>query len=224
MDLTTVPPPELVRVAPEDLYADYAQGRPWDDREKINAYQQAKMLDASKAWVPPRYRNAHEMPVKAQAWADGIAAGADATNLVLMGPPGTGKTHGSCAVARYLTTLWEDRHAPSALMFTSASDLLARMKDYGKDADRQGAYDKASCAKVLILDDLARSKTTDVDVESYARVLDRRLNALLPTIVTTNVFPKENLIETFGDHLASRLLGGSTLVLVGGPDRRYATV
>ncbi|MBD2896217.1 hypothetical protein amrb99_51610 [Actinomadura sp. RB99] len=56
------------------------------------------------------------------------------------------------------------------------------------------------------------------------RVLDRRLNALLPTIITTNVFPKERLIQVFGDHLVSRLVGGSTLVLVGGPDRRYATV
>lgn len=109
------------------------------------------------------------------------------------------------------------------MLFRPATDLLFAMKDYGRDADREGAYDEASRSGVLVLDDVARTKTTEVDVESLTRVIDRRMRSLRPTIITTNVFPDSAIVEVFGDHLASRLLGGSTTILVGGPDRRYAT-
>jgi DNA replication protein DnaC len=105
----------------------------------------------------------------------------DAWCALLMGGPGTGKTH--LAVA----TMQSFGLARSR--FWKVPDFLEWLKDmaYGKDYGldplltpyRTGDF-------LLVLDDLGVEKSTDWAAEQLYRVLDSRYDNELPTVITTN--------------------------------------
>lgn len=221
--MTELPSPPMVTVTPQNLYPGYPTQPEYDapDSEQ-DAYEIARAYDVMHtSHTPRRYHGAYEMPESAHRWVQDAAAKSEAGNLVLMGPVGTGKTYSAVAAGCLLATTWR-RRSNWLFDFTLVSDLMAQLKNFdGGPEKREEAHLKATKANVLVLDDLGRGKSTEFDAEGLGRILDHRLGEMLPTIITTNVFPKANIIDRFGDHLASRLLGGATLVLIGGPDRRF---
>ncbi|SHL18193.1 DNA replication protein DnaC [Actinacidiphila paucisporea] len=149
-------------------------------------------LDALQAAMLPRYRDAvadHPQvlawcrEVAAQAVAPGIGARrqvATGPSLLMAGVVGAGKTHQAHGAVRALVgagvgVRWRA---------TTAADLYAELRPRaGVDSERE----LAAVARVplLILDDLGAAKASEWTEEITYRLVNRRYNHMLPTLITT---------------------------------------
>jgi DNA replication protein DnaC len=132
------------------------------------------------------YRRAREFAKEPAGW------------LVLLGLPGTGKTHLAAAVAN------ERRSAGTTAYFITAPDLL----DYLRSAyapDSKASYDKVfeavRTAPLLVLDDLGAHSSTPWAQEKLFQLLNYRYNAALPTVITSNL-----TLEDHDPRIRSRIL------------------
>lgn len=179
--------------------------------------EQARSSAAAARWrsagVPARFRPATLAGVATEhgaAVADPIAAwcATGVGALVLVGPPGTGKTYTALAAARVLC----DRHA---FMFGAMATLLAELRPDGALTAR------ALCSPgVLILDDVGAERLTEWAAEQLDSVIGDRWLHRKPTIVTSNLAP-DALRDHVGARAWSRLTGvGSLVVRLAGADLR----
>lgn len=76
-------------------------------------------------------------------------------------------------------------------------------------------------ADLVIFDDLGIGQLTSADKNNLLDVIDYRLNSHKSTIFTSNL-DYTQLIELFGDRLASRIYHSSTIIELKGSDRRGA--
>lgn len=148
----------------------------------------------------------------------------------LWGRPGRGKTYAAaCAVRLEMerrgyglgaTDLRSERRLPARIVSTAS--LLSEERD-GYDGGRKGAVERASAVGLLVLDDMGVEKATDWAVEQLTKLVDARVNAGLPTIVTSNLSLGQ-LAEQWGgisgERLVSRLAGACERIEVTGVDRR----
>ena len=146
-------------------------------------------------------------------------------NLLLAGPPGTGKTHVASAV--YFDLLHEG--FSQAVEFIRAETLMQKFREkeqkesvlfarYGDGgiADLKNELDEG--CTVLIVDDFG------VDQDKYAckilcEILDRRVSAGLHTVITTNL-RKDELAKMLGQRGVSRLFHRCQVVTLVGRDYR----
>jgi len=133
--------------------------------------------------------------------------------IMLYGPKtGCGKTHLACAIANWfigagLLTVF----LPTVRIPRNDQEAILNLAD-------------PSATPVLILDDLGAEKATERLLECLYTIVDGRLWAGAPTIVTTNLRP-DNIRRYgtgggHGDKLYSRLMQMCECVPVDGPDRR----
>lgn len=110
--------------------------------------------------------------------------------LLLIGPFGTGKTHLSFAIANALLM----RGTPVIAM--TALELLAKIRrTYSLDNLQEDEVLDAYCTvPLLVLDDLGKEKSSLWTASMLYSIIDRRYNAMLPTIVTSN-YNAEGLVE-----------------------------
>jgi DNA replication protein DnaC len=104
--------------------------------------------------------------------------------LLIHGPSGAGKTHVAAAIANRCI----ERGQPA--LFVVVPDLLDHLRaSYRPDSEM--GYDllleQVRTAPVLILDDLGTQNATAWAQEKLFQILNHRYNALLPTVVTTNL-------------------------------------
>ena len=104
--------------------------------------------------------------------------------LLIHGPSGAGKTHVAAAIANRCIERGQ------AALFVVVPDLLDHLRaSYKPDSDM--AYDllleQVRTAPVLILDDLGTQNTTAWAQEKLFQIFNHRYNAMLPTVVTTNL-------------------------------------
>ncbi|MEC1723922.1 ATP-binding protein [Schinkia azotoformans] len=124
-------------------------------------------------------------------------------NLLLMGNPGTGKSHLSVAVARTL------REVGFLVGFITTGKLLALIKDtYNRDSDRSenDILEDIKKFDLLVLDDLGAEQGNKDEFSWTRKTLFEIINSRLgkPTIYTTN-FNDSNIAEAVGERIASRL-------------------
>lgn len=74
-------------------------------------------------------------------------------------------------------------------------------------------------ADLVIFDDLGIGQLTSADKNNLLDVIDYRLNDHKSTVFTSNL-NYEQLVELFGDRLASRIYHSSTIIELKGSDRR----
>ncbi|MGW1149023.1 ATP-binding protein, partial [Streptomyces sp. NPDC002454] len=175
--------------------------------------------------IPARYRAATADHPAVAAWVQGIAAAgrpgpggapgiAQGRSLLIAGTTGTGKTHQAYGAVRSLIGAGVRLRWKA----TTAADLYAELRPRpGHDGERE-LRDLARCP-LLIIDDLGAAKPSEWTEEITMRLMNRRYNEMLPTLVTTNL-GMADLRAHVGDRAASRLAEMTDKVILDGPDRR----
>ncbi|MEU9856137.1 ATP-binding protein [Streptomyces sp. NPDC047974] len=183
-------------------------------------------LEALSAGMPPRYRAAVADHPQVLAWVHTVADAAVAPNrgarrqvatgpsLLMAGVVGAGKTHQAYGAVRRLV----QSGVGVRWRATTAADLYADLRPRpGADSERELAA--VSRCPLLILDDLGAAKASDWTEEVTYRLINRRYNYELPTLITTNLRISD-LRAQLGDRVASRLAQMTTRVEFEQIDRR----
>ncbi|MFJ3791523.1 ATP-binding protein [Kitasatospora sp. NPDC090091] len=200
------------------------------DRAMVDALpDEAEPFSAEQALsvgMPPRYRDAVAGHQLVLAWTRQVAAQAVAPStgarrqvatgpsLLMAGVTGAGKTHEAYGAVRVLVQAgigvrWRA---------TTAADLYAELRPRsGTDPERVlAAYSRVP---LLLLDDLGAAKSSEFVEEQTYRLINRRYNHCLPTLITTNLQIRD-LKAYLGDRVTSRLAEMTTRVEFEPVDRR----
>lgn len=182
--------------------------------------------DTLLAGMPPRYRRAVADHPQVLAWTLEVAAQAVAPSpgarrqvgtgpsLLMAGVVGAGKTYQAYGAVRALA----EAGVGVRWRATTAADLYAELRPRaGADSERELAA--VSRVPLLILDDLGAAKASEWVEEITYRLVNRRYNHMLPTLITSNLAIRD-LRAHVGDRVASRLAQMTTRVEFAPVDRR----
>ncbi|GAA2314943.1 hypothetical protein Scani_48820 [Streptomyces caniferus] len=183
-------------------------------------------LDSLLVGMPPRYQAAVADHPQVLAWVREVAQAAVAPSrgarrqvttgpsLLMAGVVGAGKTHQAYGAVRRLV----QSGVGVRWRATTAADLYADLRPRpGVDSERElGAVSRSP---LLIIDDLGAAKSSEWVEEVTYRLINRRYNLELPTLITTNLSIRD-FRAYLGDRVASRLAQMTTRVEFEPVDRR----
>src|SRR5579872_1944098 len=110
---------------------------------------------------------------------------ADKPGLLILGPPGVGKTHLAVAAFRELIARGFKG------MFYDYQNLLERIRGSYNEASGvsdRGAYSSALESEILLLDDLGAQRVTAWVEDTVTSIVTYRCNNKAPLIATTNLY------------------------------------
>ena len=140
-------------------------------------------------------------------------------NLLLVGGTGLGKTHLSTAIAR---TVIERGYS---VLYDTAHNVFSdfnydQFKSRPDEALRAEKYFECD---LLILDDLGTEVQTKNTNSYFYNLINTRMNRSKSTVISTNLLASE-VIERYGDRMASRLFGNYVTLHFRGKDIRLANL
>lgn len=152
--------------------------------------------------IPPRYATATMTHPKIVQWATETARSAlmphpirTGPSVILFGPPGRGKTHQVYGARR----AFHDLGIAVSWTIVTAADLNGAIRRF----DGIDATDYAR-AQLLVIDDLGAGNHTQFNDDTLYRIVNHRYEAMLPTMLTTNLAPTE-VKGVFGERIEARL-------------------
>ena len=124
-------------------------------------------------------------------------------SLLLVGNAGLGKTHAALAIAGQVLQQNYD------VIYVSCPDFFGKLEalHFGSDpgGEEETLFQTASNADLLILDDLGTEFNSSFFLTNLYSLLNSRLGAKLPTIVTTNITDGALLEKLYTEKISSRL-------------------
>ena len=124
-------------------------------------------------------------------------------SLMLFGNAGLGKTHAALAIAGIVLEKDFD------VIYVSSPDFFSKLEALHFGADPSGEEETllqtAAGADLLILDDLGTEFNSSFFLSTLYSLLNNRLGAHLPTIVTTNITDGALLEKLYTEKISSRL-------------------
>lgn len=135
-------------------------------------------------------------------------------SLLILGITGVGKTHQAYGAIRALAVsgvrcIW---------LISTAADIYAAMRPRPR-VDSEEVFERYATAQLLVIDDLGAAKGSEWTEEVNYRLINHRYEHRLPTLITSNVLPRE-LGEALGERVTSRLVEMAARVVMKGDDRR----
>lgn len=169
--------------------------------------------DAWRATVPRRFWDA-----RTRHFADPTAAAIstwavmdEPPNMVLLGAVGVGKSHAAAAAVRPRFA------AGTSLVFVPVGELLDSL-DWRRPESAE-TMERLCQVDLLVVDDLGTERANEWTGERLYLVVNRRWLDMRPTIITSNLEPRD-LAEAVGPRTYSRLAHDATSLVLTGEDRR----
>lgn len=125
--------------------------------------------------------------------------------LLLCGKPGTGKNHLATAICKQVMK------SGYSVLRVKASNFLDTFWGKGFDEREKWLMDLAK-VDLLFFDEIGRSSETKNAQDAFFRIIDARYEAVLPTIIATNL-NREELIDVLGEAAYDRLRQGGSVRL-----------
>ena len=144
--------------------------------------------------------------------------GGKSPNIFLFGPTGVGKTYlAHCVVKGVLDKGF-------TVLYQTAPQLLDFLTEYSfsyqeNREQRRERYDFCFQADLLVIDDLGAEFTTAKMLSELFELLNARLLAKRPTLISSNARPDE-LISLYDSRIASRIQGEYVIFELFGSDLR----
>ncbi len=131
-------------------------------------------------------------------------------NLFLHGKTGLGKTHLSLSIA---SAVLEKGYS---VIYGSAADLFRKIEkeQFNRNYDGPDTLEALETADLLILDDVGAEFETKFYTSALYNILNNRMNASLPTIISSNL-EEDEIKERYGERIMSRILTMTNLDFAG---------
>jgi len=128
--------------------------------------------------------------------------------ILMLGETGLGKTHLSLAIAgRVLENGY-------SAVYGSAPDLFRKIENEHFGRSDGHTADSLQAADLLVLDDIGAEFDSSFYVSVFYNLLNSRMNAGLPLIISTNMDTSE-LKERYGERIFSRLMTMKIMMFCG---------
>jgi DNA replication protein DnaC len=138
-------------------------------------------------------------------------------NILVFGPPGSGKTHSLCAVAQELV------RSGRRILFTTTALLVQELLVAKRDLTLKGVLKRLSRWEALLLDDLGYVQQSREEMEVLFTLLAERYER--GSVCLTNNLPFSKWEQIFKDAMTAaaaidRLVHHSVIVELSGPSYR----
>ena len=190
--------------------------------ERRAPQQRASERLLGRSGIPARYRNktfdnyraatAEQRRVLGlcRAYANHVQRAQHGDSLILVGTPGTGKTHLACAIVAEVLA------AGRSVLLLSMSEALRMMRaSFASDAaySEREAIALLTRVDLLVMDEVGMAiGNADKRRAMLFDVLDARYSDLRPTVLVSNL-SRDELTDYLGERLMDRLCeGGSVLI------------
>lgn len=137
-------------------------------------------------------------------------------SIIFYGGTGLGKTHLSLAIANAVI------NRGYSVVYGTAQNILSDLQNENFNrTDNLRYYERAvlNC-DLLIIDDLGTEFKSSYTVASLYNIINTRILAKLPTIISTN-FSSDELEEKYDQRITSRIIGEYSPLKLIGSDIRY---
>lgn len=184
------------------------------EQERLRKLEQFILVHRPKAKIPARFENKtfanYHAKNDGQKKAFDICAGyADDFRdhlkagrcMLMLGKVGTGKTHLSVAIANFLI-----HECGISAIYRTVGGILDEIRgtyDSGKGGEAE-IMKTLIWSQLLVLDEVGATKATDFELATLFRIINGRYEQNLPTIIVSNLGPKE-LPAALGDRCVDRL-------------------
>ena len=150
---------------------------------------------------------------RAKSYAAGFSP-EESSSLIFMGGTGLGKTHISSAIAKCVLD------KGYSVFYNSAQNIISTFERERFTREGEGLEsDKFFDTDLLIIDDLGAEMPGKSSVSSFYTVINTRMIASKPTIISTNLTPQQ-LQSNYDERIVSRILGEYSVFLFEGTDIR----